>query len=120
MKALSCDVILMGASTRADGSLGLRLCTPELQPQEKTAIFEVQGKNLRMLLQPLDETPDELVTVKQDLDSKTPSQRLRAVLFVWWKQMGEAGKAEGKSFEQFYVERLESIIEHIKTKLEAQ
>jgi hypothetical protein len=112
MKALTCPVILTSASTRADGSLGLRLATPELKPDEKTAFFELQGSNLRMLLQPEEGEPAELKDVKGEFDTKTPSMRLRATLFVWWKQQQEPGE-----FEDFYRRNMEKLIEYVKTKL---
>lgn len=115
-KALSCEVILTSASTRSDGSLGLRLATPELQPAEKTAFFEVLNKPMKAIFQPVDGPPDELVTVKAEMDVKTHSQRLRSVLFIWYKQQPDPKP----SFDQFYAERMEAIIEHIKTKLEPQ
>lgn len=112
MKALTCPVIITSASTRADGSLGLRLATPELLPDEKTAFFELQGRNLKMLLQPGEEQPEELRDVKGEFDHKTPSQRLRATLFVWWKQQHEPG-----DFEDFYRRNMEKLIDYVKTKL---
>jgi hypothetical protein len=115
-KALTCEVVLSSASTRGDGSLGLRLATPELQPSEKTAIFELQGKALKMLLQPMGEEPQELVEVKAELGFKTPGQRLRAVLFVWWQQSPDPKPA----FDNFYVERMEQLITHIKSKLQPE
>jgi hypothetical protein len=114
MKALSLEVQLTSASTRADGSLGLRLATPELKPEEKTAVFELQGKNLKMLLQPMDEAPEAFVEVKQELEFKTPSARLRAVMFVAWKQ--EPDPKDG--FDLYYGQKMESIINHIKSKLQ--
>lgn len=112
MKALTCAVIITSASTRADGSLGLRLATPELKPDEKTAFFELQGQNLKMLLQPMDGEPAELKDVKGEFDHKTPGQRMRACLFVWWKQQGEPGE-----FEDFYRRNMEKLIDYVKTKL---
>lgn len=112
MRALTCPVIITSASTRADGSLGLRLATPELKPDEKTAFFELQGVNLKMLLQPTDNEPAELKDVKGEFEHKTPSQRLRATLFVWWKQQQEPGE-----FEEFYRRNMEKLIEYVKGKL---
>jgi hypothetical protein len=116
VKAISLEVQLTSASTRADGSLGLRLATPELKPEEKTAVFELQGKNLKMLLQPMGEEPEAFVEVKQELEFKTPSQRLRSVLFVAWKQ--EQGPKD--SFDLYYATKMETIIEHIKGKLKPE
>lgn len=112
MKAITCPVIITSASTRADGSLGLRLATPELKPDEKTAFFELLNVNLKMLLQPNDAEPAELKDIKGEFDTKTPSMRLRATLFVWWKQQQEPGE-----FEEFYRRNMEKLIEYVKGKL---
>ena len=44
---------------------------------------------------------------------KTSSQRLRATLFVLWKQQGQKG-----DFEVFYREKMEKLIDMVKSKLE--
>jgi hypothetical protein len=116
MQAITCEVILTSASTRADGSLGLRLATPELTTQEKVALLDLQGKQLKALFQPMGEEPEGFVEVKTELGFKTPGQRLRGCLFVWWQQSPEPKP----TFENFYVERMESIITHIKTKLQPE
>lgn len=115
MKAISIDLILTSASTRADRSLGLRFSTPELEAAEKTAIFELQGQALKAIIQPVDGTPDSLVQVKASLDQKTPGQRLRAVLYLVWKQQNQA-----IDFEVFYREEMNKLIEWVKRKLEEQ
>lgn len=111
-KAITCDVVLSSASTRADGSLGLRFSTPELTPADKTAFFELLNQNLKMLLQPAEGQPAELHDVKQEFENKTPSMRLRAVLFVEWKQAKEPGL-----FEDYYRHRMSRLIDSIKAKL---
>jgi len=111
-KAITCPVILTSASTRADGSLGLRFATPELSPADKTAFFELLNLNLKLLLQPAEGEPQELHDVKQEFENKTPSMRLRAVLFVVWKQASEPGE-----FDHFYREKMEQIINKIKATL---
>jgi len=45
--------------------------------------------------------------------TKTPSKRLRAVLFLMWKQLGEVG-----DFETYYRVQVEKVIEHLKAKLD--
>lgn len=111
MKAITCEVVLTSASTRSDGSLGLRLATPELKPDEKTVFFELLNHPLKMLLQPM-EAPDELKDVKKEFQTKTPSQRLRAVYFILWKQANEPGE-----FEHFYETKMNEEIEKIKRQL---
>lgn len=112
-KALTCSVILTSATTRADGSLGLRFATPELTPDEKTAVFELLNLNMKMLLQPEGTAPDSLRDVKKDFETKTPSMRLRASLFVAWKQAGEPGE-----FDDFYRKKMEAYIDDVKSHLQ--
>lgn len=115
MKAITCDMILTNASTRADGSLGLRFSTPELKPEEKTAFFELINQNLKVLVEPWDTPPDEMLKIAEKLDGKTPSQRLRAVLFVLYNQRGGMN-----DFEEFYRRNMEKLIDYVKGKLEPE
>lgn len=113
-KAISLDMIMSSASTRADGSLGLRFSTAELQPGEKTAFFELLNKNLKVLIQPIDEPMDAMVEVKGVLGFKTPSQRLRNVLFIEWKQRHK----DEVLFDEYYTRELDRLIEIRKSNLE--
>ncbi len=113
MRAITCPVILGRVSTRSDGSLTLSFSTPELKPDEKVAFMEVQNSNLKMLLQPSDNDPAELKEVKGQFDTKTPGQRLRSVLYIYWKQADGTGE-----FENFYRRQIEEIINNIKQRLE--
>jgi len=45
--------------------------------------------------------------------SKTPAQRLRAVVFIYWQQLGGEG-----DFEVFYREKMEMMINLVKGKLD--
>ena len=49
------------------------------------------------------------------MDGKTPSQRLRAVLFLLWQQ---TVKENGVDKEKFYEEQMERIINWVKEKLD--
>lgn len=111
-KALTCEVQLTGCATRSDGSLSLRFGTPELKVDEKAAFMELQGLNCKLLLQPMTGEPSELKDVRTELETKTPSMRLRAVLYVAWDQEGKNGE-----WEDYYRRKMESIINHIKSKL---
>ncbi len=115
MKAISMDAQITSVSTRADGSLGLRIASPELAPNEKTAVFELQGKSLKILIQPLEGQPDGLVDVKAEFSTKTPSMRLRACLYVAWEQSGKPGE-----WEDFYRHKMEFYINDIKSNLQPQ
>lgn len=75
--------------------------------------MEVQNINLKLLLQPSDSEPVELKEVKGQFDKKTPSQRLRSVLFIWWKQADGTGE-----FDEFYRKRMEDFINSVKIRLD--
>ena len=112
MKAITCPVILGRVSTCKDGSLTLSFSTPELTPDEKVAFMEVLNQNLKMLLQP-DAMVVEMKEIRGQFETKTPSQRLRSLLYIWWKQSSGQGE-----FESFYQRQMEQIINTIKEKLE--
>jgi len=56
---------------------------------------------------------DELDNVDIELEGKTLSQRLRAVLYVLWSQQGASG-----DFKDFYTSFMNMRIENIKEKLD--
>ena len=114
MKALSLDAIFTSFGSRADGSLSFRGSTPELTTEEKVALMNTQSKNVKLLIQPLSEEAEALVEVKTPLGFKSPGQRLRAVLFLLFKQQGQQADT---TFDEFYVRAMESIIERQKQKL---
>ncbi len=64
-----------------------------------------------------DKMIEQLKAIKTDFDDtgKTPSQRIRAVLFVWWKQNTQGYEI----FNDFYIHHMERIINHYKEKLDA-
>ena len=66
-----------------------------------------------MAFRPNQFSVDDLPKEAAEDKNKTPSKRLRAVLFVLWKQRGEHG-----DFEVWYREQIEKIIINIKTKLD--
>lgn len=113
MKAITCPVILTSASTRADGSIGLRLATPELKPDEKAAFFELLNIQCLMLIEPTNENLDLKKDIKGEFDNKSPGQRLRNTLFVLWKQRNQPGH-----FDDWYRKQMEIILDWIKSKLD--
>lgn len=104
---------LTGFSSSADGGLRFRGVTPELSKTEAVALMELHNLNVRLLIEPIDYEPEAKVVVDKDLHNKTPSQRLRAVLFVMWKQSGR-----DLDFSSWYIHEIDKIIEGIKNKLE--
>lgn len=112
MKTIATQAVIEGIRARKDRSLGLTVTTPELSIQEKAIFMELQGINVELHIKPLDEQVPE-IKIEKDLSQKTQSQRLRAILFILWKQ-----KPLDMEFEQYYKHRTEQIIEHLKSKIE--
>lgn len=101
-------------SSRQDKSIGFRVNTGEIAPENAAHFFRLQGLNVELLVTPLDrEEGDEAIEVKSEAEQKTPSQRLRACLYVWWEQLGKK-----ETFAQFYEAQISRICEKIKEKLD--
>lgn len=61
----------------------------------------------------MDVQTDEMVSIDREAGQKTPSERLRAVLFLMW----QAKKDEWPEFDGFYRSRMEKIIEQLKERI---
>jgi hypothetical protein len=116
MKAVRCEAIITSIRSRADRSLGLGLSTPELSSEEKVALMDLQNILVDFLVIPKDENDPELVIVEKEMDLKTPSQRLRAVLFLLFKAEQQKGKKD--TFDGFYNRHMEKLIEFVKSKID--
>lgn len=102
-------------SSRKDHSISFSVSTPELTSEQAAAFLALHGANCRMMIQPLELEADALVEIKTEKEAKTQAQRIRACLFVQWKQGGKKG-----SFDDFYNRETERIIDWLKKKLEPE
>ena len=113
--------------TLADNTVRVSLGTPELSP-------EIVGNMYGMLKQPgyvvistmpisqkqLDAV--ETATIDREFENKTPSQRLRNVLYVLWEQQQPKevmpnGSTQYIDFDLFYKRKMNEFIKFIKDKL---
>jgi hypothetical protein len=104
---------LVGASPRADGSMGLRFVTCELTAKDKLIILE-HFQNAGHLLFKEDAVFDVPEEPSKFEEEKSPSRRLRSVMFLYWKQKKSD---EEPVFENFYRRAVEKMIEAYKEKL---
>jgi hypothetical protein len=111
-KALRFEALMTGFSSRVDQSLSFRGVTPELSTIEKVALMGLQNVLCEVLLFPKDQQNAEVLKVEKEVIHKSPSQRLRSVIFLLWKQTGEE-----LPFEVYYAQTMERIIDHLKSKL---
>ena len=110
------QAVITSLSSRNDGSLRLSVVTPELTTQQKVEVMELQNQILNAIFIPEEFQTEEMV-IDKDLDGKSPSNRLRNVLFVWWKKLSEASGTKD-DFSLWYRNKMESIIDGVKLKIE--
>jgi len=114
------NVVKIGAvldtiKTLKDGSFKISFESGELPSEVGAKLLDLRRQYGWLLFCPETNTEIEIPTeppreFKQD---KTPSQRLRSVLYIWWTQLGSEG-----DFEVFYREKMEATIDHVKGKLD--
>jgi len=97
-----------------DRTLTIKMDTQELAPDETAHIFSLFQKQLWIALAETTITKEDLniPEVVDDMDKKSPSQRLRDRMFVFFKQQ----KPDG-DFDSWYKNQLEKIGERYLEKL---
>ncbi len=110
------QAVITSLSSRNDGSLRLSVVTPELNTEQKVEVMELQNQVLNAIFIPEEFQTEEMV-IDKDLDGKSQSQRIKNILFVWWKKLEEKGETKD-DFSLWYRNKTESIIDSIKLKLE--
>jgi hypothetical protein len=105
--------ILTRISFSKDGGLNLGFATNELKPEDKVSVSALHG-GFGWLVFRENDLDVSLVPKEQAEDkTKTPSKRLRSVLYVLYQQKGVT-----QDFEVWYRKRMEKIIEQVKVKLD--
>lgn len=106
-------------TTMADNSIRLQVDTQEIGAEQITEVFQMKGLlgHFFFLDSPvLEIDKEDLPEIKLEKWEKSPSARLRNVFFRYWEQLHESGKTK-ESFEVWYRESMEKIINSIKEKL---
>jgi hypothetical protein len=114
IKALQVQTVIGSVSSRKDKSLRLSVTTPELSTTERAKFMDMQGVLCETLFQPADVPFAEIDKVETDMDQKSPSQRLRNVLYILFKQNPEGHDL----FPAYYNHKMEGILEHLKGKID--
>jgi len=116
-------------STLADGSLRVYLGTPELTSETMVNLFGMIKKPGYVLISTSTINQDQVDAVEKattnvEFSEKTPSQRMRGVLYKLWEKTqpktmnGDTGQMEYVDFDLFYKRQMNKIIDHFKTKLD--
>lgn len=115
MKTFKTGAILEKLSTLKDGSIKVIFETQEIQPEEASLLFERVGKFSWLIVsgeaQAEIELPDE--PPPEFKSDKTPSQRQRNLLYVWWNKLKPK-----EDFETFRNIKMNAIEGWIKNKIE--
>ena len=115
-------------STLADGSLRVYVGTPELSNETMVSVFSLIKKPGFVLISANAINQDQIdavekATTNAEFSEKTPSQRMRGVLYKLWektqpKTMNGDGVMEYVDFDLFYKRQMNKMIDHFKTKLD--
>ena len=118
MKPFTVSAILTRISYLKDGGLSIGFSTMELTDEEKVIASKYHGKQGWLGFKEneitIEDFPEEDAATDE---TKSQSQRLRAVLYVWWKQERQ-NTISVDDFEKFYRHHMERIINKYKTFLE--
>lgn len=98
-------------TTLKDGSVRILFETQELDVTSCTNLFQMRQALGWLVFAPQSLKEVEILDepVRSFKEEKTPSQRLRAVLFVLWKQLGSKGV-----FNDFYEKKMGGFVESVK------
>ena len=115
MRTFQIAAQLTGISTRADNSIGMRFttCKEVLDKDELVTLFSYNHQIGYLLFRENAFNDEDIPAGDAQDDRKTPSQRLRGVLY---RVFETTGKPKGE-FNQWYLNEMERIIDHYKDKL---
>lgn len=129
MKLLIFNALVSSYKGLVAGGMNITLETNEMKPEDTASLVGTHRKPVKVMIQQgdIDEgfTDEDLEAFKNaDMDeydqktTKSPSQRLRGVLYVLFEQDKRKNELIGDQFSDYYHRKLEEIITHLKTKID--
>lgn len=113
MNKFSVAATLEGVRALKEGGLSLSFHSQELSKEEMVSVMQFYQSFGYLLFSPEQLGEEDIPKEKLSADEeKSPSKRLRSILFILWKQQGGEG-----DFEAFYRKKMEAIIEQLKGRL---
>lgn len=104
-------------TTRKDKTIKITIGTQEMNPNEFADIFRLNQQFCYIGIKPEPFTKDESATIdslKTEFDEvKSPSQRLRSILYKNYEQENLGYK----DFNSYYVGQMEILCNHFKSKI---
>ncbi len=102
--------------TTADRGVKLTIYTQEIDAEAAASLFSLKDKYGYFVFKETEITDEDvsgLPDFKPEFKSqKTPSERLRGVLYRLWEAKGKPG-----AFDPWYAARMEDLIDHYKKQL---
>ena len=111
-KIFTAPSILTSIAYTRDKGLRITFVTQEIDDETRISAASYHGQFGQLAFKQSDIQADEIPDADVSDESKTPSQRLRAVLFVFWTQQGSKG-----NFNEYYRKWIEVEIVKVKNKL---
>lgn len=97
-----------------DGGLRLGFATQEMGLPEQVEALSMHDKFGYLLFNANPISESDIPKESAEDKNKTPSKRLRAVLYLLWKQTA----TPDSDFEIFYRDKMEKLIDQIKARLD--
>ena len=100
-----------GFSSRKDGSASIRFTTQEIDSEMFAELKDTLNEFGWLIF-----TGEKQVSIPKEMptdNKKTPAQRLRSTLYVYFTQLGSEG-----DFEVFYNQKMEELIDKVKARLD--
>jgi hypothetical protein len=112
-KKWTLQTLFSGMSFLVDGSVSLRFQSiKDLTDDDKLVLISSHNASGHLAFSEDEIKPEDIPAGETD-GGKSPSQRLRAVIFIYWKQQGSVG-----DFDVYYRQEIEKGINHYKSKLD--
>jgi len=131
MKLLIFSGIVSGYKGLVAGGMNLTIETNEMNPEDTAKLVGLHRKAIKVMIEQGEIIENDLGFTEKEFEeftnkqfdefdarqSKSPSKRLRNVLWVLFKQDG-GDIVDGNKFKEWYDKKLEEIITHYKGKIE--
>jgi len=98
---------------RKDRSISISFDSRELLPEEMMSVLALSQSEGWLSFCPNQDELPEIPKKSATVDLKSASERLRDVIYVWYKQETDKGRFIG-IFDTFYNQKMDSIIESVK------
>jgi hypothetical protein len=113
METIKLPAVLDDYRERKDGSSRITFDSRELTEEEVLILRRFRNEEGWLMFSKNVLDKEDIPEKDAEVDTKTPAQRLRAVLFIRWKNLGEP-----ETFKMYYDKTMESFINAVKDKLD--